>query len=117
MHSANGHLVASVLDPEQLLTKRTWEPLRTGVNISYLYTTGGGGPSAAFLHYEAGASVPPHLHVDFEHILILHGSQHDGTALHRKGALLISKPGSEHQIKSEEGCIALAMWVKPVKFV
>lgn len=117
MQSANGHLVASILDPEQLLTKCNWQPLRPGVNISYLYKTGGGGPSAAFLHYAAGASVPPHMHADFEHILILHGSQHDGTALHTKGALLVSKPGSQHQIKSEEGCIALAIWVKPVVFV
>ncbi|MES2624605.1 MAG: cupin domain-containing protein [Pseudomonadota bacterium] len=117
MQLDNSHLVASILDPEQLLVKREWQQLRPGVRISFLYNTPDNGPSAAFLHYAVGASVPPHVHADFEHILILHGSQHDGTALHEKGALLISKPGSEHQIKSEAGCIALAIWVKPVVFV
>jgi len=115
--SNNSQVIASIIDPEQLLVTRAWEELRPGVRISYLYNSEGNGPSAAFLHYAVGASVPTHLHADFEHILILHGSQHDGSTLHRKGALLISKPGSQHRILSEQGCIALAIWAKPVVFV
>lgn len=103
-------------DPEALLASRDWQPLRPGVAISYIYHTSSKGPSAAFLHYEAGASVPRHKHIDFEHILVLHGSQSDGKALYSKGCLVINPPDSQHKIHSNEGCIALAIWMKPVAF-
>lgn len=109
--------IDSVLEAEALLASRDWQPLRPGVAISYIYRTGSKGPSAAFLHYQAGASVPYHKHSDFEHILILHGSQSDGTALYGKGCLVINPPDSQHQIHSSEGCIALAIWMQPVTFL
>jgi anti-sigma factor ChrR (cupin superfamily) len=109
--------INGLLDAEALLAKREWQPLRPGVAISYIYRTSSKGPSAAFLHYQAGASVPSHIHPDFEHILILHGSQSDGTAIYGKGSLVIKPPDSQHQIQSSEGCIALAIWIKPVMFL
>jgi anti-sigma factor ChrR (cupin superfamily) len=109
-------VMADLADPRSLLASREWRPLRPGVNISQFYETDAQGPGAALLHYEAGASVPSHLHQDFEHILILDGAQSDGTREYRKGSLLISPPGSSHSIHSEQGCLALAIWVKPVAF-
>lgn len=110
-------LITGLQEPQQLLSSRSWSALRPGVDISYIYQTDKKGPSAAFLHYRPGASVPRHSHVDFEHILILHGSQTDGATHYPSGSLIVSKPGSQHQIRSAEGCIALAVWVKPVAFV
>ncbi|MES3007675.1 MAG: cupin domain-containing protein [Pseudomonadota bacterium] len=110
-------MVENLFEPEQLLATREWSELRPGVNISPIYNTTQDGPSAAFLHYLPGAAVPRHLHTDFEHILILQGSQSDGQVTYGRGTLLVSTPQSEHQIHSAEGCIALAVWVKPVAFV
>ena len=67
--------------------------------------------------YLPGASIPVHEHIGFEHILILHGVQQDDKKVYSKGTLVIHKPGSQHRIRSPEGCIALGIWQKPVKFL
>lgn len=96
----------------------TWEPFREGIDISWVYRSDDAeGPSAAFLRYQPGASVPAHEHPGFEHILILEGSQADGNGLHGAGDLVINTPGSRHGVESPEGCVALAIWQMPVRFV
>jgi anti-sigma factor ChrR (cupin superfamily) len=94
-----------------------WEPFRAGVRVHWLYRTGDDGPAAALLRYEPGAAVPLHVHLGWEHILVLAGSQSDGTARYATGALLISPPGSRHAIASAEGCVVLAIWQRPVQIV
>jgi anti-sigma factor ChrR (cupin superfamily) len=110
-------VIANILDADQLLQSRTWLPLRPGVNISLIYSQEETGAQAGFLHYQPGASVPNHEHVGLEHILILHGSQSDGEQLFEKGTFVIQPPNSNHHIFSAEGCIALAIWQKPVRFI
>jgi anti-sigma factor ChrR (cupin superfamily) len=95
----------------------TWEPFRPGVRAHWLYRTDEGGPAAALLRYEPGASVPLHEHVGWEHILVLAGAQSDGSQNHYVGALMISAPGTRHAITSEEGCVVLAIWERPVRLV
>lgn len=98
-------------------------PLTEGVSILPLYGRGARGespqrgPSAAFLRYAPGASVPAHHHAGFEHILILQGSQRDERGIYRRGTCLISQPGSCHSVTSDEGCLALAIWNEPVEFL
>lgn len=94
-----------------------WEPFRPGVRVHWLYRTGGGGPEAALLRYEPGATVPLHEHVGWEHILVLTGSQSDGTAQYGEGALMISPPETRHAIASKDGCVVLAVWQRPVRIV
>jgi anti-sigma factor ChrR (cupin superfamily) len=94
-----------------------WEAFRPGVRAHWLYRTGGDGPEAALLRYEPGAAVPLHEHTGFEHILVLSGSQSDGAARYAAGALLVSPPGTRHAIESDEGCVVLAIWQRPVKIV
>lgn len=111
------HLILhNLFDCDQLLASRQWQSLREGVNISPIYTEDGLGPRAAFLHYLPGAQVPNHVHQGFEHILILHGSQIDGDQVYATGTLVIHTPESNHQIRSPEGCVALGIWEKPVRF-
>jgi anti-sigma factor ChrR (cupin superfamily) len=93
-----------------------WAPFKDGVQIYRLYGDDSQGPAAAILRYEQGASVPLHTHQGYEHILILAGSQTDGTEVFESGSLLISAPGSSHRIASESGCIVLAIWQAPVEF-
>ena len=65
------------LAPEALAKTPDFSPFRAGVEIARLYREGRGGSSAAFLRYAAGASVPLHRHLGYEHILVLEGAQHD----------------------------------------
>lgn len=98
-------------------------PLAEGVAILPLYGRGPRGespehgPSAAFLRYSPGASVPAHEHPGYEHILILQGSQRDERGVYGRGTCLVSPPGTRHSVTSDDGCLALAIWNEPVAFI
>jgi anti-sigma factor ChrR (cupin superfamily) len=94
-----------------------WQPFRPGVRAHWLYHTDEDGPAAALLRYEPGATVPLHEHGGWEHILVLAGAQSDGTMRHGEGSLMISAPGTRHAINSEEGCVVLAVWNRPVRII
>lgn len=110
-------VVPNLFDREKLLSQLLWKPLHKDVFISLIYAAGKGLSQAAVLHYLPGSSIPRHRHPGFEHILILHGSQEDGTRTYGPGTLVIQDSGSEHRIASPEGCIALGIWEKPVEFL
>jgi anti-sigma factor ChrR (cupin superfamily) len=90
-----------------------WQPFREGVDIHRLYGDGQGA-AAALLRYQPGARVPGHTHTGFEHIFVLSGSQTDRNGEHRAGTLVINRPGSGHSVVSDQGCIVLAIWEKPI---
>jgi anti-sigma factor ChrR (cupin superfamily) len=69
------------------------------------------------LRYAPNAAVPRHIHHGFEHILVLSGSQRDDHGTYTAGTMLVSTPGSSHAISSEEGCVVLAIWEKPVEIL
>ena len=94
-----------------------WKPFRQGIEIYNLYGGNENQPAAALLRYQAGASVPRHLHEGIEHILVLSGAQSDEHGEYSAGNLLINFPGSQHQVTSSQGCIVLAIWNKPVSFI
>ena len=93
-----------------------WQPFKEGVDIHPLYGSSESGPSAALLRYERGARVPMHVHQGYEHIVIVAGSQTDGSDVYERGTLLISAPGSRHHVASDDGCVVLAIWQAPVSF-
>lgn len=99
-------------DPASL----AWEPLREGIEVSWLYRNGDHGPAAAYLRYAPDARVPHHLHAGYEHVLILSGSQTDCNGRHRAGALVVNPPGTSHDVFSEEGCLVLIIWERPILF-
>lgn len=95
-----------------------WQPFRDGVELCQIYgTMGAAGPSACMLRFQPGAKVPRHAHTGYEHIIVLSGSQTDDRGHYEAGAVLISPPGTDHAIVSEEGCIVLALYNAPVSFV
>ncbi len=110
--TAFADLLQRAADPDQL----RWEELRPGVEFHALYGRPGQGPSAALLRYEPGATVPEHRHTDYEHILVLHGSQRDGNGHYPAGTLLVSPPGSRHAVASDAGCLVLAIWAGAIEF-
>lgn len=93
-----------------------WEPFRDGIEAAWLYRNGDHGPAAAYLRYRPGARVPRHWHPGYEHVFVLEGSQSDGSERYAEGSLLVSPPGSSHAIVSEEGCVVLVIWERPVLF-
>lgn len=105
-------LLQYAAEPDRL----SWETLRPGVQFHALYGAPGAGPAAALLRYAPGALVPEHRHTDYEHILVLHGSQHDADGHYPAGTLLVSPPDSRHAVASDEGCVVLAIWSAPIEF-
>lgn len=93
---------------------RVWQFFRDGVEVSWLYQNGAHGPAAAFLRYQPGARVPFHRHAGYEHVLVLEGAQRDANGTHAAGSLTINPPGSAHEVASEEGCVVLIIWERPV---
>lgn len=91
-------------------------PFRDGVTMHRLYGSDEG-PSAALLKYEPGASVPLHEHTGFEHVLVLDGSQSDDAGHYRTGTFTVNPPGTTHRVWSDEGCVVLLIWEKPVRIL
>ena len=106
-------LLLGRFDPEQV----RWQPFRPGVEIARLYGGAANQASAALLRYAPNAAVPRHIHHGFEHILVLSGSQRDEHGTYTAGTMLVSEPGSSHAISSEEGCVVLAIWERPVEIL
>jgi anti-sigma factor ChrR (cupin superfamily) len=94
-----------------------WTPFREGVDIYRLYGDGKNGPSTALLRFHPGARVSTHEHTGYEHILVLTGSQVDENSRTHAGALIINPPRTRHSVLSENGCIVLAIYEKPVAFL
>jgi anti-sigma factor ChrR (cupin superfamily) len=95
----------------------SWMPYRDGVEIFRLYGDGITGPAAALLRYRRGSEVPLHEHVGYEHIFVLAGSQQDENGVYGMGHIVINPPGTRHRVISESGCIVLAIYEKPVRFI
>lgn len=95
----------------------SFEAFRDGVTIHWIRPFEGEAPGVALLKYEAGASVPRHLHVGLETIFVLEGSQSDETGKYPAGSYIVNAPGSEHSVWSEDGCVVLIQWDKPVQIL
>ena len=97
--------------------KLPWKPFQPGVDIYRLYEDGASGPNAALLRFQPGGRVPLHEHTGYEHIFVLSGSQVDENSEAETGVLIINPPGTSHSIVSKTGCIVLAIYEKPVRFL
>jgi len=102
--------------PTQDLGVLDWENFRPGVEISWIQKSDRNAGGTAFLRYQPGSSIPWHWHPAFEHILVLQGSQSDENGTYPAGTVLVNPPGSSHTVKSDGGCIVLAVWERPVDF-
>lgn len=111
---SESHLLARALssDPDAL----DWQPFRAGIEACWLYQNGAHGPAAAYLRYAPGARAPAHHHAGYEHVLVLQGSQTDRNGRHVAGSLVVNEPGSAHEVVSDEGCVVLVIWERPVIF-
>ena len=96
-----------------------WEQMpfqhfRDGVQICRLWQ---GIPEVALLRYAPGAAVPRHRHLGLETILVVSGTQSDDAGNYEQGTIMFNPAGSEHRVWSEQGCVVLIQWERPVEFV
>lgn len=98
-------------------SRLAWVPFRDGIEASWLYRNGDDGPAAALLRYRPGARVPRHRHRGYEHIYILRGSQTDDRGTLPAGSFTVNSPGTEHAVRSEDGCLALLIWQAPIEII
>ncbi len=91
-----------------------FQPFKEGVEI---YPIVNGEPALALLKYAPGASVQRHTHSDLETICVLAGSQSDDYGTYTSGTMIANLKGSNHRVWSEEGCVVLIQWTKPVQFI
>ena len=101
----------------ELVTGAGWEPLRDGVDVLRLCGDPSAGPSVALVRYQPGATVPRHRHRGFELVHVLSGSQSDERGTYGAGSVVINPKGDEHSVRSDEGCVVLIVWERPVVFV
>jgi anti-sigma factor ChrR (cupin superfamily) len=94
-----------------------WAPFRDGMDIHRFYGDGITGPTAALIRFRKAARLPLHLHDGWEHILVLAGSQTDQNGTIGPGTLRIHPPGTSHSVVSDAGCIVLAIYERPVRFL
>jgi anti-sigma factor ChrR (cupin superfamily) len=90
--------------------------LRDGVEILRLAGDGQTGASAALLRYGPGARVPAHRHAGFEVIYVVSGAQSDERGTYPAGSLVVNRPGDEHSVWSDAGCVVLILWERPIHF-
>lgn len=95
---------------------QTFEHFHEGVEIAWLSNQGEEG-GTALLRYAPGATVPRHLHVGLETIVVLDGVQCDDRGAYPAGTVITNPPGYEHRVWTDEGCTILICWNKPVQFV
>jgi anti-sigma factor ChrR (cupin superfamily) len=107
----------NLFGPDADLDQFNWQPFKEGIEIYRIYGDGQAGAAAALLRYQPGASVPLHVHPDYELVLILRQGQADAHGIYPAGTLLVSQPGSQHEIRSPAGCVVLIIWNKPVVFI
>lgn len=93
-----------------------WAPFRPGVQIHRLHGGGPDEPAAALLQYAPGARVPRHRHTGYEHVFVVTGAQSDERGRYAAGTLIVNPPGSTHSVASDEGCVVLVIWERPVQF-
>lgn len=94
-----------------------WHDFRPGVTAHWLYHEDDGGPSAVLLRYQPGARVSEHEHVGYEHMLVLEGDQFDEHGTYPAGSFVVHPPGSRHSPGSTDGCVALLIYEKAVRFI
>ena len=92
----------------------TFVPFREGISVHWLYQGEEGEPTMAVLKYEPGASVPRHRHAGLETIVVLDGTQSDGNGDYPAGSVVLNSAGTEHSVWTEEGCVVLIQWDRPV---
>lgn len=113
-HEGLGPLASRYVEVEKL----PWQPTRfPGIEMKVLLKDEASGLLTALFHWAPGAKLPLHEHVEIEQSFVLEGSFRDEQGICRKGDYVWRPAGSRHEAWSEEGCVLLAFFLKPNRFL
>ena len=91
-----------------------WKPTRfEKISIKVLYENAEKGEMTCLLKLEPGAYVPFHKHPEVEQSFVLEGSVEDHDGVATAGDYIWRKPGSQHDNRSPNGAVLLAVYRKP----
>jgi anti-sigma factor ChrR (cupin superfamily) len=91
-----------------------WKPTRfEKISIKVLYENPEKGEMTCLLKLEPGAYVPFHKHPEVEQSFVLEGSVEDHDGVATAGDYIWRKPGSQHDNRSPNGAVLLAVYRKP----
>jgi anti-sigma factor ChrR (cupin superfamily) len=74
------------------------------------------GLSTMLMRWAPGARLPLHEHVEIEQTFVLEGSFADHAGVCTAGNYVWRRAGSRHEAWTDEGCLLLAMFLKPNQF-
>ena len=91
-----------------------WKPTRfEKISIKVLYENAEKCEMTCLLKLEPGAYVPFHKHPEVEQSFVLEGSVEDHDGVATAGDYIWRKPGSQHDNRSPNGAVLLAVYRKP----
>lgn len=94
-----------------------WVPTQfPGIQIKVLYENAALGESTVLLKWAPGAKLPIHKHPEIEQTWVLEGSFYDHEGICRAGEFVWREIGSNHETRSDEGAVILAVYRKPNLF-
>jgi anti-sigma factor ChrR (cupin superfamily) len=90
-----------------------WTRAGAGIEQKILFEDRERGLRTALFRWQPGARLPMHEHVDFEQTYVLEGSLCDQEGECKAGDYVWRPPGSRHEAWSPDGCLLLAIFLKP----
>ncbi|NKB21408.1 MAG: hypothetical protein GKS01_13010 [Alphaproteobacteria bacterium] len=88
-----------------------------GIEMKILFKDEERGVMTALFRWQPGAKLPMHEHTDIEQSYVLEGSLRDFEGECKAGDYAWRPAGSKHDAWSPDGCLLLAMFLKPNKFL
>lgn len=89
----------------------------TGIQQKVLLEDRERGLRTSLIRWAPGAELPLHEHRDFEQTYVLEGSLCDEEGTCEAGNYVWRPPGSRHRAWSPNGCLLLAIFLKPNRFL
>jgi anti-sigma factor ChrR (cupin superfamily) len=94
--------------------KLPWTPTRfPGIDSKTLMENKATGMSTLLMRWAPGAHLPRHEHVEIEQTYVISGSLADRAGVCKGGQYVWRRAGSRHEAWTDEGCLVLAVFLKP----
>jgi len=95
-----------------------WEPSGfPGIEMKVLFDQGEGGMRTLLMRWAPGSELPYHEHTEIEQTYVFEGSLVDDAGAVTAGNYVCRQKGSRHSVRAPEGALALAVFIRPNRFV
>jgi len=95
-----------------------WKPTPTpGIDMKVLLRDESTGLLTALFRWAPNTKLDLHEHIEIEQSFVLEGSLEDEEGIVRKGDFVWRPQGNKHAPWTTEGCLLIAFFLKPNKFI